>query len=47
MAENGTCYLFDNGMLQEIQWFKQSYGSWFLGDYISQGNYSTLDLEDY
>ena len=36
-AENGTCYLFNNGMLQEIQWFKQSYGSWFLGDYISQG----------
>ncbi|WZY69018.1 hypothetical protein YC2023_001258 [Brassica napus] len=34
--ENGTCYLFNNGMLQEIQWFKQSYGSWFLGDYISQ-----------
>ncbi|XP_024005660.1 ribonuclease H2 subunit B isoform X2 [Eutrema salsugineum] len=35
-SENGTCYLFNNGMLQEIQWFKQSYGSWFLGDYISQ-----------
>ncbi|CAH2078448.1 unnamed protein product [Thlaspi arvense] len=35
-SENGTCYLFSNGMLQEIQWLKQSYGSWFLGDYISQ-----------
>ncbi|CAF2130496.1 unnamed protein product [Brassica napus] len=35
-SENGTCYLFSNEMLQEIQWFKQSYGSWFLGDYISQ-----------
>uniref|UniRef100_A0A0D3DF62 CTP synthase n=2 Tax=Brassica oleracea var. oleracea TaxID=109376 RepID=A0A0D3DF62_BRAOL len=35
-SDNGTCYLFSNGMLQEIQWFKQSYGSWFLGDYISQ-----------
>ncbi|VVB12302.1 unnamed protein product [Arabis nemorensis] len=35
-SENGTCYLFNNGMLQELQWFKQSYGSWFLGDYISQ-----------
>ncbi|CAN8325385.1 unnamed protein product [Cochlearia groenlandica] len=33
---NGTCYLFNNEMLQEIQWFKQSYGSWFLGDYISE-----------
>ncbi|CAH8378752.1 unnamed protein product [Eruca vesicaria subsp. sativa] len=36
MAKNETCYLFSNGMLQEIQWFIQSYGSWFLGDYISQ-----------
>ncbi|KAL1205301.1 hypothetical protein V5N11_011583 [Cardamine amara subsp. amara] len=35
-SENGTCYLFNNGMLQELQWFKQSYASWFLGDYISQ-----------
>ncbi|WZZ75722.1 hypothetical protein YC2023_087092 [Brassica napus] len=35
-SDNGTCYLFSNEMLQEIQWFKQSYGSWFLGDYISQ-----------
>ncbi|CAN7118907.1 unnamed protein product [Brassica rapa subsp. narinosa] len=35
-SENGTCYIFSNEMLQEIQWFKQSYGSWFLGDYISQ-----------
>ncbi|KAH0901720.1 hypothetical protein HID58_041223 [Brassica napus] len=25
-SENGTCYLFNNDMLQEIQWFKQSYG---------------------
>ncbi|XP_019087003.1 PREDICTED: ribonuclease H2 subunit B isoform X2 [Camelina sativa] len=35
-SENGTCYLFSNGMLQELQWFKQSYGSWLLGDYISE-----------
>ncbi|KAA8521027.1 hypothetical protein F0562_011685 [Nyssa sinensis] len=33
---NTTCYLFDNGDLQEIHWFKQSYGSWFLGDYICE-----------
>lgn len=35
-SENGTCFLFNNEMLQELQWFKQSYGSWFLGDYISE-----------
>ncbi|KAM7265813.1 hypothetical protein ACFE04_003496 [Oxalis oulophora] len=31
-----TCYLLNNHLLQEIHWFKQSYGSWFLGDYVSQ-----------
>ncbi|KAL4590317.1 hypothetical protein LXL04_003245 [Taraxacum kok-saghyz] len=31
-----TCYLLINGCLQEINWFKQSYGSWFMGDYISE-----------
>ncbi|TKY74621.1 Ribonuclease H2 subunit B [Spatholobus suberectus] len=33
---NATQYLFVNGMLQELQWFKNLYGSWFLGDYISE-----------
>ncbi|KAF7830171.1 ribonuclease H2 subunit B [Senna tora] len=33
---NATHYLFVNGMLQELQWFKKSYGSWFLGDYICE-----------
>ncbi|XP_044487335.1 ribonuclease H2 subunit B [Mangifera indica] len=31
-----TCYLFNNGVLQEINWFKQSYRSWFLGDYVCE-----------
>ncbi|XP_024961871.1 ribonuclease H2 subunit B isoform X3 [Cynara cardunculus var. scolymus] len=31
-----TCYLLINGGLQELNWFKQSYGSWFLGDYICE-----------
>ncbi|KAI4337441.1 hypothetical protein L6164_015858 [Bauhinia variegata] len=33
---NATCYLFVNGILQELQWFKKSYGSWFLGDYVCE-----------
>ncbi|XP_061339348.1 uncharacterized protein LOC133286028 isoform X2 [Gastrolobium bilobum] len=33
---NATQYLFVNGVLQELQWFKNLYGSWFLGDYISE-----------
>ncbi|KAL3644574.1 hypothetical protein CASFOL_009754 [Castilleja foliolosa] len=34
---NSTCYLFsDDGVLQELHWFKQSYGSWFLGDYVCE-----------
>ncbi|KAL8137922.1 hypothetical protein V2J09_003923 [Rumex salicifolius] len=33
---NKTTYLFMNGILQELHWFKQSYGSWFLGDYVCE-----------
>ncbi|XP_062164503.1 uncharacterized protein LOC133871142 [Alnus glutinosa] len=33
---NTTCYLFVNGLLQELHWFKQSYGSWFVGDYVCE-----------
>ncbi|KAL1291248.1 hypothetical protein HN51_059800 [Arachis hypogaea] len=33
---NATQYLFVNGVLQELQWFKNLYGSWFLGDYITE-----------
>ncbi|BFG30037.1 hypothetical protein CerSpe_163120 [Prunus speciosa] len=25
-----------NGVLQELNWFKQSYTSWFLGDYVAE-----------
>uniref|UniRef100_A0A2C9WHL0 Ribonuclease H2 subunit B n=1 Tax=Manihot esculenta TaxID=3983 RepID=A0A2C9WHL0_MANES len=31
-----TCYLLINGVLQELHWFKQSYTSWFLGDYVCE-----------
>ncbi|KAJ8620183.1 hypothetical protein MRB53_028712 [Persea americana] len=31
-----TCYAFINGSLQELHWFKQLYGSWFLGDYVCE-----------
>ncbi|KAI3946744.1 hypothetical protein MKW98_003307 [Papaver atlanticum] len=33
---NKACYFLNNGSLQELNWFKQSYGSWFLGDYVCQ-----------
>ncbi|XP_021901541.1 ribonuclease H2 subunit B isoform X2 [Carica papaya] len=33
---NATRYLFVNGVLQELHWFKESYRSWFLGDYICE-----------
>ncbi|GMQ11414.1 hypothetical protein CsSME_00054062 [Camellia sinensis var. sinensis] len=33
---NKTCYLLINEALQEIHWFKQSYGSWFVGDYVCE-----------
>ncbi|KDP27755.1 hypothetical protein JCGZ_19784 [Jatropha curcas] len=31
-----TCYLLVNGVLHELHWFKQSYTSWFLGDYVCE-----------
>uniref|UniRef100_A0A6N2NK14 Ribonuclease H2 subunit B n=1 Tax=Salix viminalis TaxID=40686 RepID=A0A6N2NK14_SALVM len=37
---NATNYLLSNdnegSVLQELHWFKQSYTSWFLGDYVSR-----------
>ncbi|XP_004138774.1 ribonuclease H2 subunit B isoform X1 [Cucumis sativus] len=33
---NPTCFLYVNEMLEEIHWFKQSYSSWFLGDYVAE-----------
>ncbi|ESW09130.1 hypothetical protein PHAVU_009G102700 [Phaseolus vulgaris] len=33
---NATQYLFANEMLQELQWFKNLYGSCFFGDYITE-----------
>ncbi|OVA08302.1 Ribonuclease H2 [Macleaya cordata] len=33
---NQTCYFLNNGSIQELHWFKQSYGSWFLGDYVCE-----------
>lgn len=31
-----TGYLFIDGQLQEINWFKERYGAWFLGDYVCE-----------
>nr|DAD44024.1 TPA_asm: hypothetical protein HUJ06_002254 [Nelumbo nucifera] len=31
-----TSYFFINGSIQEFHWFKQSYGSWFIGDYVCE-----------
>ncbi|GAB4837637.1 hypothetical protein Ancab_002487 [Ancistrocladus abbreviatus] len=31
-----TTYLLVNEGLQELHWYKQSYGSWFLGDYVCE-----------
>ncbi|KAL8532460.1 hypothetical protein ACS0TY_008888 [Phlomoides rotata] len=33
---NTACYLYTDGGLQELHWFKQTYGSWFLGDYVCE-----------
>ncbi|PKA66147.1 hypothetical protein AXF42_Ash018437 [Apostasia shenzhenica] len=33
---NATSYLLKDGLVQEIHCFKQSYGSWFLGEYICE-----------
>lgn len=37
LAGEATSYLLTNGVFQEIHWFKQAYGSWFLGDYVCEG----------
>ncbi|WOL02463.1 hypothetical protein Cni_G11182 [Canna indica] len=31
-----ACYHLRGGSLHELNWFKQSYGSWFLGDYVCE-----------
>ncbi|EMS63126.1 Ribonuclease H2 subunit B [Triticum urartu] len=31
-----TQYLFTDGQLHEFNWFKERYGSWFLGDYVCE-----------
>ncbi|CAO2816574.1 unnamed protein product [Amaranthus hypochondriacus] len=33
---NATNYLFLNEALHELQWFKESHGSWFLGEYVCE-----------
>ena len=37
LTGNAACDLLVNGLLQELHWFKQSYGSWFVGDYVCEG----------
>ncbi|XP_044966862.1 ribonuclease H2 subunit B isoform X2 [Hordeum vulgare subsp. vulgare] len=34
--EEETQYLFTDGQLHEFSWFKERYGSWFLGDYVCE-----------
>ncbi|CAI0395242.1 unnamed protein product [Linum tenue] len=34
---NKACYRLASGGLQELHLFKQSYRSWFLGDYVCEG----------
>lgn len=41
---NKACYLYVDGGLLELHWFKQSYGSWFLGDYVCEGK--IIKIED-
>ncbi|XP_072955976.1 uncharacterized protein [Typha angustifolia] len=31
-----TSYVLTDGQLHELNWFKQPYGSWFLGDYVCE-----------
>ncbi|KAK8943351.1 hypothetical protein KSP40_PGU000656 [Platanthera guangdongensis] len=33
---NSTSYMLKDGLLQEFHWFKQPFGSWFLGDYVCE-----------
>ncbi|PQQ21959.1 ribonuclease H2 subunit B [Prunus yedoensis var. nudiflora] len=44
---NSMCCLLVNGVLQELNWFKQSYTSWFLGDYVAEdgGLYSATPVD--
>ncbi|XP_004291258.1 PREDICTED: ribonuclease H2 subunit B [Fragaria vesca subsp. vesca] len=44
---NTMCCLLVDGMLQELNWFRQSYSSWFLGDYVSEdgGLYTATRLD--
>lgn len=44
VAGNPTSYLLTNGVLQEIHWFKTAYGSWFLGDYVCEGDRQNCSL---
>lgn len=39
-----TDYLFINEGLHELQWFKKSHISWFLGDYVCEGNILCLSF---
>jgi ribonuclease H2 subunit B len=40
-TEGETQYLFIDGQLHEFNWFKERYGSWFLGDYVCEGMIDT------
>ncbi|KAG8064774.1 hypothetical protein GUJ93_ZPchr0004g38742 [Zizania palustris] len=35
-SDEETGYLFVDGKLHEFNWFKEHFGSWFLGDYVCE-----------
>uniref|UniRef100_A0A0E0H243 Ribonuclease H2 subunit B n=1 Tax=Oryza nivara TaxID=4536 RepID=A0A0E0H243_ORYNI len=35
-SDEETGYLFIDGQLHEFNWFKERFGSWFLGDYVCE-----------
>ncbi|CAN1768507.1 Ribonuclease H2 subunit B [Linum perenne] len=41
---NKACYRLADRTLQEVHWFKQTYTSWFLGDYVCEGQFTYTNL---
>ena len=43
-AGQQACFLLSGQVLQEINWFKPEYGSWFIDDRVLQGMSCSEDL---
>lgn len=41
LTGNPTSYGYFGGSLQEFHWFKECYGSWFLGNYVCEGKHKS------